>query len=49
MAIILINIGGYCINGYLWLYVVILLMVMVAILLIIIRGYYINGFSWLFY
>jgi hypothetical protein len=41
MAIILMVVGGYFINGYWWLLMVIILMV--------IGGYYINGYWWLLY
>jgi hypothetical protein len=38
MAILLMVIGGYFINGYYWLF-----------LLVAIDGYSINGYWWLFY
>jgi hypothetical protein len=41
MAIILVDIDGYYINGYWWLLMVIILMV--------IDGYYISGYWWLLY
>jgi ribose/xylose/arabinose/galactoside ABC-type transport system permease subunit len=41
MAIILVVIGGYSINGYEWL--------LMAIILVVIGGYSINGYWWLFY
>jgi hypothetical protein len=41
MDIILMAIGGYYINGYWWLLMVIILMT--------INGYYINGYWWLLY
>jgi hypothetical protein len=41
VAIILMAIGGYFINGYSWLFMAIPLMAIVA--------YYINGYCWLFY
>jgi len=41
MAILLMAISGYSINGYSWLLVVILLMD--------IGGYFINGYWWFFY
>jgi hypothetical protein len=46
VAILLMAIGGYFINGYEWPFVIILL---VAILLMAISGYSINGYWWLFY
>jgi hypothetical protein len=41
VAILLMDIGGYFINGYWWL--------LVAILLMVIGGYFTNGYWWLFY
>jgi len=41
MAIGIYFIGGYSINGYYWL--------LLAILLMVIVGYFINGYCWLFY
>jgi hypothetical protein len=41
VAIILMAIGGYHINGYWWL--------LLGILLVTIGGYYINGYWLLFY
>jgi hypothetical protein len=38
VAILLMAIGGYFINGYWWFY-----------LLMVIGGYFINGYWWLFY
>ncbi len=39
MIIMLMDIGGYSVNGYIWLLMVIVLMV--------IHGYYVNGYWWL--
>jgi hypothetical protein len=41
VAIILMAIGGYFINGYWWL--------LLAIILVALGGYYINGYWWIFY
>jgi hypothetical protein len=46
VAILLVPIGGYSINGYWWLVYWCLL---VAILLMAIGGYCIGGYWWLFY
>jgi hypothetical protein len=46
MAILLMTIDRYFINGYWCLLMVIILM---AIILVAIGGYYINGFWWLLY
>jgi len=46
VAIILMAIGGYSINGYWWLFYSWLL---VTILLMAIGGYSIDGYWWLFY
>jgi hypothetical protein len=46
MDILLMAIGGYCINGNWWLFYYWLLMV---ILLMAIGGYSVRGYSWLFY
>jgi hypothetical protein len=46
MAILLMDIACYSINGYCWLLYSWLLL---AILLMAIVGYFINGYSWLFY
>ncbi len=40
VAIILMAIGGYFINGYWWL--------LLAIILMALGGYYINGYWWIF-
>ncbi len=42
----LIDIGGYFINGYWWLFYQ---WILVAILSMDIGGYSINGYQWLFY
>jgi len=39
-------IGGYFINGYLWIFYCWLLLV---IILMVIGGYFIDGYWWLFY
>jgi hypothetical protein len=40
-------IGGYFINGYCWLLLVILLMAIGGYSIITIGGYFINGYCWL--
>jgi hypothetical protein len=42
MGILLVDIGGYYINGYWW-----ILMVIMVIRLMAIGGYFINKFWWL--
>jgi hypothetical protein len=46
MVILLMAIGGYYINYYLWL---IYYWLLAVILLMVIGGYSMNGYSWLIY
>ncbi len=44
IGIILLDIGGYYINGYWWIFFITYWWLLMVIILVVIVGYYINGY-----